>query len=102
MSERVVLRPHGSVDGAPLGYAEYLPPGYREGQPRPLLVIPHGVDENGDGSEAELRKIFKLGIPMLINDGAWPEDRPFIVLMPQYGPDEAEECMHADEIHAFL
>lgn len=101
-SERLAVRPLGSVDGAPLGYAEYLPPGYGEGETRPLLVFLHGGGEYGDGSEEALRRIFKLGIPQLIQDDAWPEDRPFVVLMPQYPPDEAEVCQHADEIDAFL
>ena len=100
--EGLSLRPAGSVEGAPLGFAEYLPPGYGDGTARPLLVFTHGVAENGDGSKSALGRLFKLGIPKLIKNDDWPEDRPFIVLMPQYGPDEAEECRHADEIDAFL
>ena len=79
-----------------------MPPRYGDGKPRPLLVFLHGAGENGDGSETALDLVFKLGVPMLIKNDEWPEDRPFIVLMPQYGPDEAEQCPHADEIDSFL
>ena len=44
-SERVTLRPAGTVDEAPLGYVEYLPPGYGDGKPRPLPVFLHGAGE---------------------------------------------------------
>ena len=81
---------------------EYLPPGYGDGTSRPLLVFLHGVDENGDGSETALGRLFKLGVPMLIQKDDWPEDRPFIVLMPQYGHDAAQDCRLADEIDSFL
>lgn len=100
--EGLNLRPAGSVEGAPLGYAEYLPPGYGDGTTRPLLVFMHGGGEYGNGSKSALESLFKLGIPKLIKDGEWPENRPFIVLMPQYGVDEAQECLHADEIDEFL
>jgi predicted peptidase len=101
-SERVTLRPAGSVEGAPLGYLEYLPTGYGDGSSRPLVVFLHGSDENGDGSETALRRLFKLGIPMLIENDEWPEDRPFIALMPQYSPEAAEDCQLAEEVDSFL
>ena len=81
----VAVRPLGTVDGAPMGYLEYLPPGYGDGDPRPLLVFLHGRDEAGDGSEAELGLVDKNGVPALIEAGDWPDDRPFVVLSPQYG-----------------
>src|SRR5919201_6773669 len=99
---RPVLRPSGSVDGASLGYVEYLPPGHGDGVARPLLVFLHGGGESGDGSEASLHAVFKLGIPKLIQNDEWPEDRPFVVLMPQYGVDASNDCQLADEIDAFL
>lgn len=101
-SERVTLRPAGSIEGAPLGYVEYLPPGYGDGAARPLLVFLHGSGENGDGSETALGRLFKLGIPMLLQNDEWPGDRPFIVLMPQYGYEEAQECRLADEVDSLL
>src|SRR5918994_7470103 len=65
---RPVLKPVGSVDGAPLGYVEYLPPGYGDGVARPLLVFLHGGVESGDGRETSLDAVFKLGIPKLIQN----------------------------------
>lgn len=99
---RPALKPAGSVDGAPLGYVEYLPLGYGDGVARPLLVFLHGADESGDGSEASLDAVFKLGIPKLIQNDEWPEDRSFVVLMPQYGVDASNDCQLGDEIDAFL
>lgn len=96
------LKPTGSVAGAPLGYVEYLPPGYGDGEARPLLVFLHGAGESGDGSEGSLDPVFKLGIPKLIRNDEWPEDRPFVVLMPQYTVDASNDCQLADEIDAFL
>lgn len=101
-SQRLALQTAGSVDEAPLGYLEYLPPGYDDGTTRPLLVFLHGSDENGDGSKAALRKLFKHGPPRLIEDREWPENRPFIVLAPQYGFAEAQECRLAEQIESFL
>jgi predicted peptidase len=99
---RPTLKPAGSVDGAPLGYIEYLPPGYGDGEARPLLLFLHGAGESGDGSEASLDAVFKLGIPKLIETEEWPDERPFVVLMPQYTADAANDCQLADEIDAFL
>ncbi|MBD0330558.1 MAG: dienelactone hydrolase family protein [Thermoleophilia bacterium] len=90
------------MDGAPLGYLEYLPPGYGDGERRPLLVFLHGSGERGDGSAADLRNVFKLGIPQLIQDDEWPESRPFVVLAPQYGFQRGEDCLLADDVDAFL
>ena len=101
-SERVTLRPAGSVEGAPLGYIEYLPPGYGDGTPRPLLVFLHGGGENGDGSQRTLGRLSKLGVPMLIQNDDWPDDRPFIVLMPQFDEEAVQECLLADEVDSFL
>lgn len=97
------IRPLGSVDGAPLGYLEYLPPGYGDGASRPLLIFLHGSGEAGDGSESALALIDKNGIPQLIAAGDWPADRPFVVLSPQYGTVPAEgKCGIAADVAAFL
>lgn len=97
-----MLRPAGSEDGAPLGYIEYLPPDYGDGEAPPLLVFLHGAGESGDGTEASLDAVFKLGIPKLIQNDDWPASCPFVVLMPQYGADDANNCQLADVIDAFL
>lgn len=101
-SERLTLRPAGSVEGVTLGFVEYLPRGYGDGAPRPLLVFLHGVDEHGGGTEVELRRLFELGVPSLIEKDHWPAARPFIVLMPQYGPVAAESCQLEEEVDSFL
>ena len=91
------------TDGAPLGYLEYLPPTYGNGDSPPLLIFLHGAGEAGDGSEKSLALVDDLGIPQLIADGDWPEDRPFIVLSPQYGTRYAEgDCDLANAIGEFL
>lgn len=96
------VRPIGT-DGAPLGYLEHLPPGYGDGEPRPLLVFVHGAGEAGDGSEAALQLVDDLGVPQLIADGTWADDQPFVVLSPQYATAYAEgECAFADDLAAFL
>lgn len=101
-SERLTLRPLGTVQGAPLGYAEYLPPGYGDGSSRPLLVFLHGVGSNGDGTEPALRRVLDLGIPSLIQNDNWPANRSFIVVMPQHAPVAAERCWQAGDVDAFL
>jgi predicted peptidase len=99
-SERLTLHPAGSVEGAPAGYVEYLPPGYGDGEPRPLIVYLHSLGGNGDGSEAALDLVTREGVPALIDDDAWPEDRPFVVLAPQN--DAVDDCPTVDDIESFL
>ncbi len=91
--------PHASTEsGAPLGYYEYLPPGYGDGQSRPLLVFLNGLDENGDGTAGKLNRLLATGIPELIASDEWPADRPFVVLAPQHvGPVDAE--VEANELY---
>lgn len=87
-----VPRPAAS-SGAPLGYYEYLPPSYGDGDLSPLLVFLHGMNEHGDGSEGGLDKLLGDGgsIPALIDGDAWPADRPFVVLSPQHpGAEDIE------------
>ena len=80
---RFTARPIGQTD-APLGYFEYLPPGYGDEEQRPLLVFVHGKDEHGDGSAAELDRLLVTGIPELIHEERWPDARSFVVLAPQH------------------
>jgi len=60
-SSRLTIKPIGTVDGAPLGYLEYLPPGSDAGTPAPLLVYFHSSDASGDGTEAALRELLRAG-----------------------------------------
>ena len=100
--EGVVAYPTGSTE-SPLGYLEYLPPGYGDGPPRPLLVFLHGSGEAGRGTEADLELVDANGVPAMIASGDWPDDRPFVVLSPQYGTLPASgKCEIADELAAFI
>jgi predicted peptidase len=101
-SQRLTLQPPGAFVGAPGGYAEYLPPGYGEGGRRPLLIFLHGSGENGDGSMADLPRLFDTGLPALIQQDEWPESRPFIVLMPQHDDEKGALCPDAEEVDAFV
>ena len=69
----------------------------------PLLVFLHGSEEYGDGSEAQLPKVLKNGIPTMIAAGEWPAELPFVVLMPQYSFAEANgPCALNDEIESVI
>jgi dienelactone hydrolase len=95
--------PIGTIEKAPLGYLEYLPPSYGGSETSPLLISLHGAGEAGDGSAAGLELVDDLGVPQLIAAGEWPDDRPFVVLAPQYGTAAAEgECDIAAEIDSFI
>jgi len=96
-SARLTARPLGTT-GAPLGFQEYLPPGYPIGPRRPLLVFLHGVGENGNGT-TDLPRVLANGPPKLIAQDAWPNARPFVVLSPQH---VGGGCPGAEEVHAFL
>jgi predicted peptidase len=97
-----VARPVGSVPGAPLGYLEYLPPRYGDGDVRPLLLFLHGSNQNGNGSERQLQRLTATAVPRLIAHDAWPADRSFIVLMPQHRQRPGSLCPDAHEIAQFL
>jgi predicted peptidase len=88
-SQRLTPRPAGTTD-APLGYYEYLPPGYGDGVSSPLLVFLNGFGENGDGSAGQLGILLATGIPQLIGTDAWPSERPFVVLAPQHAYPQEE------------
>jgi hypothetical protein len=97
-STRQTARFAGTTD-SPLGFFEYLPPGYGDGLARPLMVFWHGIGEDGDGSEAQLPIVLRNGPPALISRDQWPNDRPFVVLSPQ---NPGSGCPGADEIHDFI
>jgi hypothetical protein len=100
--QRMTERPVGTVAGAPLGYIEYLPPGYGEGGPSPLLVALHGVGQSGPGDGSSLSRLFELGIPLLIKGNRWPDSRPFVVLAPQHNAVVPAVCITPTEIADFL
>jgi predicted peptidase len=100
-SDRLTLRPIGTVPGAPLGYAEYLPPGYGNGEKRPMILFHHGIGESGDGTDATLGAVLSTGLTALIEHDEWPSDRPFIILAPQHDAPPNTSCHSAGEIDDF-
>ncbi|NUP11451.1 MAG: hypothetical protein HOW73_35850 [Polyangiaceae bacterium] len=101
-SERTTVRPIGTVDGAPLGYVEYLPPGYGDGALRPLLLFHHGIGESGNGSEAELPAVMNTGLPALLKNDQWAEEQPFIILSSQHDAPPFTSCHSVEEIESFI
>ena len=97
-SARQTARPIGTTAAAN-GFYEYLPPGYGDGQLRPLMTFWHGFDQNGTGDAAYLPRLLTRGPPMLIATNQWPADRPFVVLSPQHAGDT---CPPSDEIKNFI
>jgi predicted esterase len=95
---RQVARPIG-MPYAKAGYYEYLPPGYGDGTPRPLLVFFHGVGENGDGTAGQLGRVLVHGPPKIIRNNQWTPDRPFVVLSMQH---PGAGCPSATEVHDFI
>jgi predicted esterase len=92
----------GSVEGAPMGYLEYLPPGYGEGARPPLLVFLHGSGASGNGSESAVKSLLETGLPAALDLDLWPADRPFVVLMPQHDNVTGSSCITAYEVDTFL
>jgi predicted esterase len=99
---RLTARPLGAVDGADMGYLEYLPPGYGDATPRPLLVALHGSGQSGPGDNDSLATLYEIGIPRLLRNDRWPDVRPFVVLAPQHDIRAPEICITPDEIASFL
>jgi predicted esterase len=99
---RLTQRALGSVEGADMGYLEYLPPSYGDGTPRPLLVALHGSGQSGPGDSNGLASLYEIGIPPLIRNDRWPDNRPFIVLAPQHDIHAPEVCITAPKIANFL
>jgi predicted peptidase len=83
---------------ATFGFYEYLPRGYNDGKPRPLLVFFHGLTENGNGT-TDLETVIVNGPSKLIAANAWDAARPWVVLSPQWsGPG----CPTADFIQGVI
>ncbi len=101
-SERLSLHPPGSMAGTALAFAEYLPRGYGDGTPSPLLVFLHGSGESAHDDLDSLPSLFGTGIPALIQEDRWPDQRPFVVLMPQHVEDPPAYCFTPNEVDAFL
>jgi len=74
---------------ARMGYYEHLPATYADDpdQRFPLLVFIHGWENSRfldpHTVQAPLSILEKSNLVKLINDGAWDDSRPFIVLSPQ-------------------
>jgi predicted esterase len=74
---------------AHMGYYEHLPTTYADDpdQRFPLLVFIHGWENsrflNPHTVQAPLSILEKSNLVKFINDGAWDDSRPFIVLSPQ-------------------
>jgi poly(3-hydroxybutyrate) depolymerase len=104
---RQTARPLGST-AAKNGFWEYLPPGYGDRVPRPLLVFWHGLSGNGSGSVPDLARVATYGPPGLIALNQWPASRPFVVLSPQHAPTTAPlpagtlDCPPPDEMRDFF
>ena len=97
-SDRHTPRPLGTT-AADQGYYEYLPQGYdTDMQSYPLIVFIHGLGENGDG-DSQLNDLLVTGIPRLINDDQWDDERPFIVLSPQ---NSLGGCTRSSSIFNFI
>jgi dienelactone hydrolase len=83
-ASRLTAHPRGAT-ASPLGYYEYLPPGYGSGAKQPLLIFLHGFGGNGDGTSAQLPNVINdAGIASYIANNGWAADRPFVVLSPQH------------------
>jgi predicted peptidase len=100
--DRLTTHEKGTVKGASLGYLDYLPADYDDRALSPLLVFLHGSGESGDGTAVQLRKLTGSAIPYLIDTDRWPDDRPFVVLMPQHDDVPGSPCFTPAEIHSFL
>jgi predicted peptidase len=96
-SARHTMRPLGTTAAAQ-GYWEYLPPGYPERGPAPLLLFFHGIGENGNGT-SDLARVADNGIPRLIERDGWDATRPFVVLSPQH---PGGGCHTPAEIRSFI
>jgi predicted esterase len=96
-SDRLTPHPLGSGT-APNGFYEYVPAGYPAGKKWPLLLFLHGIGENGNGT-TDLDDLFTTGLPQLIKNDDWPNDRPFVVLMSQHTGDA---CPSPANVHAMI
>lgn len=75
-------------NGVNIGFYQFTPKDYNNGQKHPVIIFLHGIGERGNGG-SELNRVAKQGIPKLIKKG---EDmtftykgkrESFVVLSPQ-------------------
>jgi predicted esterase len=97
-SSRLTAHPLGSTS-ATQGFYEYVPPGYPANGKVPLLVALHGIGENGDGT-TQIDNVIHVGVGVLLSSNEWPEDRPFVVLLPEHQNDGG--CPSGQEIQSFI
>ena len=77
-----------SPDGV-IGFLQFTPSDYNDGQKHPLIVFMHGVGERGNGSASQVWNVAANGIPKLIQSGATMRftvggvTSSFVVLCPQ-------------------
>lgn len=87
-SARLIRRPLGT-HCAPFGYYEYLPPNYGTVHGgSPLIIMLGGSGHLGNGT-TQLDLVIGGGPGLLISQDRWPNDRPFVVLIPQDGGSAA-------------
>jgi dienelactone hydrolase len=90
-----VHNPRYNVSIAPNtnGFYEYLPQGYDPAgsQTYPVIIHIHGNGDRGNGSQADLPKLLKVGITAKIDSGYFPNSftvngqvHRFIVISPQF------------------
>lgn len=99
-STRLTRRPL-NVQCAPFGYYEYLPPDYgtaRAGSP--LIIMLGGSGHLGNGT-TQLDLVIGGGPGLLISQDRWPDDRPFVVLIPQDG-GPSSTCASTTQLKAVI
>jgi predicted peptidase len=67
------------------GYAEYVPPGYKDSADWPCIVYFHGDGELGDGTSATtLALLENSGLTAMVHQDNWDTRHRFVVLAPQF------------------
>lgn len=99
-SARLSRRPLGT-HCAPFGFHEYLPPDYGTAPSgSPLIIVLEGSGHLGNGT-TQLHLVVENGPGFLISQDQWPNDRPFVVLVPQNGGSSAT-CNSTTQLKAVI
>ena len=86
----------------PLGYYEYVPPGYAAGHDWPLLIAFHGDGQRGNGT-TDLPQNLSDGLPQIIQSGGtWDPAKRFVVLAPQMDDRNGLTDRTAPTVKAFI